>query len=125
MLKQHVMQIGAMDERVGIVELSAERVAERNARDLLAGDGIEHHQIFGKDRERADRLDQAKPLEHPEHVGPELNAGADLLERRGLLDHLRRNTLPRQRQGGGQSADAAADDQDLFVFPICHWRSVS
>jgi hypothetical protein len=102
------------------MKFAAEGVIERNARDFLAGDGIEHDQVVWKHRERADRLDQSKPFEHPEHVRPELNAGPDLLEGGGLFDHLRGNALARQGQRGGQSANAAADDQDLFVFPGGH-----
>ena len=92
------MQIGAMDERIGIMEFLAERVAERNARDFLAGDRVHHHQLIGKHGERADRLGQAEPLEHPEHVGAELDAGADLVEFGRLLEDLRRDALARQRQ---------------------------
>jgi hypothetical protein len=120
LLEQHIVQIGAMDERIGVMKFAAEGVIERNARDFIAGDGIEHDQVVWKHRERADRLDQSKPFEHPEHVRPELNASADLLEYGGLFDHLRGNALARQRQRGSQSADAAADDQDLFVFPAAH-----
>ena len=120
MLEQHVMQIGAMDKRIGMMEFLAERVTERNARDFLAGNGIEHHQIFRKYRERADWLDEAEPFQHPECVRAELDAGADLLEGDGLLDHLRGDALARQRQGRGQPADAAADDQHLLVFPGRH-----
>jgi hypothetical protein len=114
------VQIGTMDQRIRMMKLLAERVAERNARDFLAADGIEHDQVFGKYRERADWRDQAEPLEHAEHVRPKLNAGADLLERRGLLDHLRGNALLCQRQRGGEPANAAADDQHLFGFPGGH-----
>ena len=57
-------------------------------------------------------------IEHPEHVGAELDAGADLLELGRLLDDLRRDALALQRQGRGQPADAAADDEDWLVPPI-------
>ena len=57
-------------------------------------------------------LGQAEDLEHPEHVRPELDAGADLLELRRLFQHLDRNALARQRQRRRQPADAAANDQD-------------
>ena len=63
-------------------------------------------------------VDQAEMLQHPERIGPELNAGADFLELGRLFDDLRRDALALQRQSGGQPADAAADDQDLFVLPI-------
>ena len=113
-LEQHVVQIGAMNERIRMMEFLAERCAERNARDFLAGDRIQHHQIFGKYRKRADRFDQPELFEHPEYVRPKLDAGADLLELGGLLDDLRGNALARERQSGGQPANAAADDQDLL-----------
>ena len=64
--------------------------------------------------------DEAQNIEHPEHVGPELDAGADLLEFRRLLDDLRGDALARQRQSRREPADAAADDEDLLVFPIAH-----
>ncbi len=120
-LQQHLVQIGAMDERIGMMEFLAEGVAERNARDLLPGHRIHHDEVVGKDGERADRLDQAERLEHPEHIGPELDAGADLLELRRLFDELRGNTLARQRQRRRQPADAAADDEDLLIFPIAQF----
>ena len=63
-------------------------------------------------------LGQAEHLEHPEHVGPELDAGADLLELRRLLDHLRGDALARQRQRRRQPADAAADDQTGSSFQL-------
>ena len=77
---KHIVQVGAMNERVGVFEFLAERFAQRNPRDFLAGDRIHHDQIVGKHRERADRLDQSEQFEHPEHVRPKLDAGADLLE---------------------------------------------
>ena len=77
-------------------------------------------EIVGKHRERADRLDQAQHLEHPEHVGAELDAGADLLEFGRLLDDLRGDALRDSAKRRGEPADAAADDEDLLVFPIGH-----
>src|SRR5579862_3267040 len=119
--EQYLVQIGAMDQRVRMMEFPAKRIAERNARDLLPGHRIHHDQVVGKDRERADRLDQAERLEHPEHIGPELDAGADFLELRRLLDDLRGDPLARQRQRRRQPADAAADNDDLLRFPIGHF----
>jgi len=43
-----------------MMEFLAKGVAERNARDLLAGDRVAHNEIIGKYRERADRRDQAE-----------------------------------------------------------------
>ena len=97
-----------------MMKFPAERITERNARDLLPGHRIHHDKVIGKDGERADRFDQAERLEHPEHIGPELDASADLLELGRLLDDLRGNTLSRQRQRRRQPADTAADDEDLL-----------
>ena len=55
-------------------------------------------------------LGQPEHLEHPEHVGSKLDAGADLLELGRLFQHLHRDALARQRQRRRQPADAAADD---------------
>ena len=118
--EQDLVQIGAMDERVGIFELLAERFAERDPRDLLAGDRIHHDQIVWKHRECTDRLDQSEQFEHPEHVRTKLDAGADLLKLDGLLDDPRRDPLARQRERGGEPANAAADDQDFAISPIVH-----
>src|ERR1700730_15107429 len=114
-----------MNERVGMMEFLAEGVAQWNARDLLPGHRIHHDQVVGEYCERADRLDYEERLEHPEHIRPELNAGADLLELRRLLDDLRGDTLARQRQRRRKATDAAADDDDLAVLPIAHARDSS
>ena len=59
-------------------------------------------------------LGEPQHLEHAEHVGAELDAGADLLELRRLLQHLDRDALARQRQRGREPADPAADDDHLI-----------
>ena len=53
--EQHLVQIGAMDECVGVLELFAKGLAERNAGDLFPGDRIHHDEVVGKHGERADR----------------------------------------------------------------------
>ena len=122
--EQNLMQIGAMDQRVRVTEFLAERITERNAGDFLAGDRIHHDEVVRKHRERADRRDKTQDSEHPEHVGAKLDAGTDLLELGRLLDDLRGDTLARQRQRRSEPADAAADDDDLLIFPIAHGGSV-
>ena len=109
-----------MDQRIGVSELFTEGVAKRNARDLLAGDRIQHDEIIGKHRQHVDRRGQPKHLEHAEHVGSELNAGADLLELGRLLDDLRGDAFAMERQRRAQAADAAADDDDRLVLPMGH-----
>ena len=87
-------------------------LAQRDARDLVAGDGVEHDQVLGEHRQPADRVGQAELLEHPKHVGTELDAGADLLELGRLLDHLAADAFTRQRQRRRHAANAAADDEN-------------
>jgi len=85
-----------------------------------SGNRVHHDQIVGKHRQRIDRLDQVELFEHPERIGPELNAGADFLKFRGLFDDLRRDALLRQCQRRRKAADAATDNKNLLVFPTAH-----
>ena len=48
-------------------------------------------------------------------IRTELDAGADLAERIGLLEHLHGVALARQHQRRGQAADAAAGDQERKI----------
>ncbi len=66
----------------------------------------------GNTASRLHRVGQAELLEHPEHVGTELDAGADLLELGRLLDHLAADAFTRQRQRRRHAANAAADDEN-------------
>ena len=109
-LQQHCKEVGPVDERVGMRELGSKPSVERHPRHLLAGDGVEHDQVFGKDRQPADSFRQAQHVEHAEDVGPELNAGADFLELGSLFEHLRAHALLRQRERRRHAPDAAPDD---------------
>ena len=80
--------------------------------------------LFGNTASALTGATRPEDFEHPEHVRPKLDAGADLLELGRLLDQLRRNALARQRQRRGEPADAATDDDDLPIFPIAHGASV-
>ena len=51
--------------------------------------------------------------QHPGGVGRELQAGAELGELCRLLEHHHPVPVTGQGQGGGQPADAPADDQDV------------
>jgi hypothetical protein len=96
-------------------ELVAKPAVQRNPRHLVASNGVEHDQAFGKHGEPADRVGQAEHIEHPEHVGTKLNAGAHLGELRRLLEHAARHALLRQGERRGEPADAASDDEDTRV----------
>ena len=66
---------------------------------------------------------QADLVERAEDVGAELDAGADLLELRRLLEHPHREALARQRMGRSQPANAAACDQERFLVLCRHLSS--
>ena len=112
------VDVGAMGHRIGLAEAFHEGLAERNAGDEAAAEriahldsrrhpGIVHHAGLEPD-----------PLDRPEDVGPELDAGAEFLEFRRLLEHPHRKALARQCIGSDQPADAAARDEEGKVVPV-------
>ena len=72
----------------------------------------------GKKATGVHRFGQAQVIEHLEDVGAELDAGADLAEGGSLLQHGDRMAVAGQHEGGGQSADAAAGDEE--GKRLCH-----
>src|SRR5215203_5789319 len=56
-------------------------------------------------------------------VRREVDAGADLAQRRGLLIDRHLEALRDQRIGGEQAADAAADNRDVR-FGVWHYRFI-
>jgi hypothetical protein len=110
------MQVRSVDDRIGIFELGQKFFSQRNPRHFLPGDGIAHQQRLGEDREFIDLVGNAQAFEHPEHIRPQLYAGADFLEFGCLLEQPNRDALLRKRQCGRETADApAADDHRSLV----------
>ena len=119
-VQQNFVQVDAMDDDVRRAEAGAQLRIVGDMRDLGAGERVEHHAGARQDRLRQQRLDQAEAREHRKHVGPELNAVADGAEfGRGFKDAYA-PALPAERQSRGQTAEAAADDQDCVR--VRHWR---
>ena len=119
-----VEHVGAVYHRVGRVIFLMETVIDRQFGDGFASDGIPHLQTRREHRPFVHVLGQAEVLEHAEHVGAELDAGADFLELRRLLDDVNRNALAGQGQRRAQSADAAADHKHRrAVFIGAHRHS--
>ncbi|MNS80629.1 hypothetical protein D3C72_1143180 [compost metagenome] len=106
------VDVGAMDHGVRAAETRAERVARVDAHDLAGIDRVHHDDVVGEDRARARRLADAQGVQCREGVGPQLDAGADFADMRGLLQQLHGDALPGQRQRGRQPADAATDHDD-------------
>ena len=105
-----------MNHGIGIAEAGAERLAEIDMGDLAVGHRVHQAQRVDIDRHAARGFADAEIIEGVEGVGPELDAGADLAQLRGLLQHQRADALLGQRQCRGQAADAAAGDED-YSFP--------
>jgi hypothetical protein len=106
------MQIDAMNHDIRLVEAPDKRLAGRNARDHAAIDPVVHHHRLRPQRFRKHRIRDAEPVEHPEHVGAELNAVTDDAEFLGLLQHQHVEALAPERQRGHGAAKPAADDDD-------------
>src|SRR6202035_5330320 len=59
-------------------------------------------------------------IESMKRVGPKLDAGADLAERRGFFEQDRGNALLREAKRRREAADAAARDQDRWCAGPAH-----
>jgi hypothetical protein len=117
-LEQHAVQVAAMHDRVGVAVALAEGLAEIDVADLAVGHRVHQPELVDIDGHLPCRLADAEAIEAVEGVGAELNAGADLTQLRGLLQHQRRDVLLRQRQRRGEPADAAAGDEDpIWAHP--------
>ena len=117
------MDVGTMDHRVRIAEALAERVADRQARDLGRVDRVHQHHPLGVDGTRPGAVADPERVECGERVRTELDAGADLADRRRLFEHLDRTALARERERRGKTADAAAGDQHGVRFRLHRLRS--
>src|SRR5262245_23649282 len=108
-----------------MLELGAKALAQRDASYLLARDGIEHDQVLGEHRKRLDGIGQAQDVEHPEHIGAELDAGADFLELLGLLEELHCKPLARKRQRRRQAANPSSHHENRGLScPVEHMSAL-
>ena len=105
------VNIGPMRHRIRLAEVLAERLAQRNAGDRLAGQRVAHFERRRHPGVRQHIGLEPDALDGAKNVRPELDAGAQFLEFRRLLEHPHRKTLARQRISRHQPADAAAGDQ--------------
>ena len=60
---------------------------------------------------RTQRIGDAEPTQDARAVGADLDAGAVLVKSRPAFQHVRGDAVARQRQRGGEAADAAAGDE--------------
>jgi hypothetical protein len=95
---EHRMQVVAVGDRIGLLELGEEAwVLERNAGDALARERAAHLHRRRSVHVGEHRVLEVERLQRAEYVGPELNAGADLAKLGRLLEHPHREAFQRQR----------------------------
>jgi hypothetical protein len=117
-IEEHLVQVGTMDHAVEVASesLAKRRSAHRQPDHLLARQPVHHHHVVGVHRIALDRLGQPEQIEHAIDVRPELDAGADFLELRSLLEHPHLEALAAERESRGEAAYAAARDQHRKIF---------
>src|SRR5258708_7699737 len=114
-LEIDAVDVGPMGDGVRLLEPGDELLAERNRRDLGAGQRIAHLQPAGFPGV-AQHVDlEADALEGAKDVRSELNAGAELAKFGRLLEHPHRESLAGVRVGGHQPADAAARNEERQI----------
>ena len=116
------MDVGAMRDGVRIAEALREARVERDVDHLLAGHAVHHQQALDEHRFLLHELADAERIERVPGVGGDLDAGADLAELRRLLEHHALESLARERQRGGEAADAAAGDDHRAFVSRGGWR---
>jgi hypothetical protein len=85
-------------------------------------DGVHHHRAVGSYGEGQDVGEHAERVECPAGVRAELQAGADLAELFSPLDQMNPAAVAGELEGGGQAADAAADDKRRKLAGARHRR---
>ncbi len=81
------MQIGTVNDRVGIAKAPAERFVDGNFSDLRAGHAIHHDQAVDVDRLGAPGVADTEVIHRMKGVWSDLDAGADFAEPIGLFEH--------------------------------------
>src|SRR6201995_401883 len=101
-----------MHDGIGIAESRAEGFAEIDMSNLFGGERIHQPHLLDIDGHAARGFADAEIVEGMEGIRTELDAGADLAERGGLLQEDRADAFLGETERGGETADAAARDQD-------------
>src|ERR1700722_2259529 len=109
-----------MHHGIGIAETSSKSLAEIDMADFLRGHRIHQAKLVDIDRHVARGFADAEIIEGMKRVRPELNAGADLTQRRCLFKQDRTDAFLGQPHRYGGAADAAARDQDRLCACARH-----
>ena len=107
--QQEAIQVAAVHHHVGEA-IALLHVGQVQVGQLIAFERVEHPHMLGHDTELDCLLEQAVVVEDARAVRRELQAGAHLAERSGLLVEPDADALAGQADGAGKAADAAADD---------------
>ncbi len=110
--EQRGVHVGAVNHRIRVAEPRAKRVLDGDGRHLSLVERIHHDEIVDVHRSAARALPDAERVERGKGVGPELDAGADLADLRGLFEHRDLESLSGHGQRGREPADAAARNQN-------------
>jgi hypothetical protein len=115
-IEQNVMQIDAMNDDVRIFEAGAERRdTGRYPGHLFAVEGVDHHDSGRRVGLLQHRRGHADAVQRVKDVGARLDTETDGAESARAFEHADRPAAARQRQGGGQSAESAAGDDDGII----------
>ena len=124
-VEQRAVDIGAVRHRVRIAEALREARVERDVDHRLAAHAVHHQQVLDEDGLPLHPLADAERIDGVPGVRRELDAGADLAELGGLLEHDDPEVAPRQRERHGEAADTApGDDYWPGVACCCHWNGL-
>ena len=105
------LQIATMDHPIRRA-VTLFGVAERQPDNLASVCRAHHPQRQGCDRDRPQAVAQPEVDQGARRVRRELNSGAGFLKPLGLLQDADSETVARQRQRRGQSADTGSGDND-------------
>ena len=111
--KQDVEQVGAVGVVIGRAELCLRARAERGIIETVAIIPCAVVARFRIDADARQRLAEAERAQDAGGVGADLDAGANLSERFGLLEQFGVDAARPQRQQRGEAAYAAAGNEHL------------
>ena len=111
-VEQRAVNVGTMRDGVRIAVPLAKAFVQRHVDDPFARHAVHHEQALDEDSVLLDELTYAQRVERGPRVGCKLNPGADLREFLRLFEHPHAKTLARETEGAGETAYAAAGDDD-------------
>jgi len=106
-----IVQVGAVGDAVGGAELFLKPRSERQALENFSGHAIAHLDFGGGYATGGHGVPGAEILQSAHRIGPQLQAGANLLKTRGFFQDVGGPANAGQPQPGGKAGNSAADDE--------------